>query len=147
MIDSFAKVYTPIVVVLALFMCTIPWAFGTDVGILWVPNGLVTIVIACPCALIISTPVTYVAGLAAVTQKGIVCKGGQHLEGMGRVKSIYFDKTGLKSQSPREDLLGCIKSLMMHVYFSTLVGYGYCIGMAHCLDMIHNCIILFILRR
>ena len=98
MIDSFAKVYTPIVVVLALFMCTIPWAFGTDVGILWVHNGLVTIVIACPCALIISTPVTYVAGLAAVTQKGIVCKGGQHLEGMGRVKSIYFDKTGTLSE-------------------------------------------------
>jgi len=98
MIDSFAKVYTPIVVVLALFMCTIPWAFGTDVGILWVHNGLVTIVIACPCALIISTPVTYVAGLAAVTQKGIVCKGGQHLEGMGRVKSVYFDKTGTLSE-------------------------------------------------
>ena len=97
-IDSFAKVYTPIVIVLALFMCTIPWAFGTDVGILWVHNGLVTIVIACPCALIISTPVTYVAGLAAVTQKGIVCKGGQHLEGMGRVKSIYFDKTGTLSE-------------------------------------------------
>ena len=93
MIDSFAKVYTPIVVVLALFMCTIPWAFGTDVGILWVHNGLVTIVIACPCALIISTPVTYVAGLAAVTQKGIVCKGGQHLEGMGRVKSRWRQNT------------------------------------------------------
>jgi Cd2+/Zn2+-exporting ATPase len=55
-------------------------------------------VIACPCALIISTPVTYVAGLAAVAQKGVVCKGGQHLEGLGRVKSIFFDKTGTLSQ-------------------------------------------------
>jgi Cd2+/Zn2+-exporting ATPase len=55
-------------------------------------------VIACPCALIISTPVTYVAGLASVAQKGVVCKGGQHLEGLGRVQSIFFDKTGTLSQ-------------------------------------------------
>ena len=98
MVDSFAKVYTPIVVLAALFMCTIPWAFGAETGCFWVHNGLVTIMIACPCALIISTPVTYVAGLAAVAQKGVVCKGGQHLEGLGRVKSIFFDKTGTLSQ-------------------------------------------------
>ncbi|KAL3763614.1 hypothetical protein ACHAW5_003912 [Stephanodiscus triporus] len=98
MVDSFAKVYTPIVVLAAFFMCTVPWAFGAEIGRVWVHNGLVTIVLACPCALIISTPVTYVAGLAAVAQKGVVCKGGQHLEGLGRVKSIFFDKTGTLSQ-------------------------------------------------
>lgn len=54
--------------------------------------------IACPCALIISTPVTYVAGLAAAAQKGVVIKGGQHLESVGRVKSIAFDKTGTLSE-------------------------------------------------
>lgn len=98
LIDSFAQVYTPIVVLTALCMCTIPWAFGTDVGQEWLYNGLIVIVIACPCALIISTPVTYVAGLAAAAQRGIVVKGGQHLETIGRTKAIYFDKTGTLSE-------------------------------------------------
>jgi len=75
LVDSFAKVYTPIIVLAALCMCTIPWAFGAEVGTTWAYNGLITIVIACPCALIISTPVTYVAGLAASAQKGVIVKG------------------------------------------------------------------------
>mmetsp|Transcript_29767 Transcript_29767/g.63127 ORF Transcript_29767/g.63127 Transcript_29767/m.63127 type:complete len:1409 (+) Transcript_29767:67-4293(+) len=98
MVDTFAKIYTPIVVLAALCMCTIPWAFGNETGTFWAKNGLITIVIACPCALIISTPVTYVAGLAAVAQRGVIIKGGQHLEALGRVKSIAFDKTGTLSQ-------------------------------------------------
>jgi len=98
LVDSFAKIYTPIVVLLALCMCTIPWAFGNEVGTFWAKNGLITIVIACPCALIISTPVTYVAGLAAAAQKGVIVKGGQYLEGLGRVNRISFDKTGTLSQ-------------------------------------------------
>jgi Cd2+/Zn2+-exporting ATPase len=75
-------------------MCTFPWIVAPDVGKDWTEIGLVTIVIACPCALIISTPVTYVAGLAAAAQRGIVVKGGAHLESLGRVKTIAFDKTG-----------------------------------------------------
>lgn len=98
LIDEFAKRYTPVVVVAALSMCTIPWAWGEEVGRKWVMNGLVTMVIACPCALIISTPVTYVAGLAATAQKGIIVKGGSHLEALGRVKKIAFDKTGTLTQ-------------------------------------------------
>eukprot|EP00985_Skeletonema_marinoi_P034843 scaffold45008_cov153-Skeletonema_marinoi.AAC.1 len=80
MVDTFAKIYTPFVILAALCMCTIPWAFGREVGIFWSKNALVTIVIACPCALIISTPVTYVAGLTAAAQRGVIVKGGQHLE-------------------------------------------------------------------
>ncbi len=121
MVDSFAKIYTPIVVLAAVCMCTIPWIFGTETGQYWARNGLITIVsgeilvicpyskyphfkhnllqvIACPCALIISTPVTYVAALAACAHRGIIVKGGQHLEGLGRVKSVYFDKTGTLTQ-------------------------------------------------
>jgi Cd2+/Zn2+-exporting ATPase len=79
-IDSFAKRYTPLVVLLAFSMCTFPWIVSNEVGREWTKIGLVTIVIACPCALIISTPVTYVAGLAAAAQRGIVVKGGAHLE-------------------------------------------------------------------
>lgn len=94
MIDEFAKRYTPLVVITAFAMCTIPWFFGRDIGVIWTKNGLITIVIACPCALIISTPVTYVAGLAASAQCGVVVKGGAHLESLGQVRKICFDKTG-----------------------------------------------------
>jgi len=94
LIDEFAKRYTPVVVLLALSMCTFPWIVDYDTGREWTKMGLVTIVIACPCALIISTPVTYVAGLAAAAQRGIVVKGGAHLESLGRVKRIAMDKTG-----------------------------------------------------
>ena len=98
MVDRFAKVYTPLVVVAAFCMATIPWAFGPEVGRFWLHNALITIVIACPCALVISTPVVYVAGLTASAQKGVIIKGGQHLESLGRVKAISFDKTGTLSQ-------------------------------------------------
>ncbi|KAL7535025.1 LOW QUALITY PROTEIN: hypothetical protein ACHAXR_006220 [Thalassiosira sp. AJA248-18] len=98
MIDSFAQVYTPFVVMTALCMCTIPWAFGEEIGRKWLYNGLIVIVIACPCALIISTPVTYVAGLAAAAQKGVIIKGGQHLETLGKTRRIAFDKTGTLSE-------------------------------------------------
>ncbi|KAL7537766.1 hypothetical protein ACHAWF_005894 [Thalassiosira exigua] len=98
LVDSFAQVYTPVVVLVSLCMSTIPWAFGNEIGKEWLYNGLVVIVIACPCALIISTPVTYVAGLAAAAQKGIIVKGGQHLETLGRTKHIAFDKTGTLSE-------------------------------------------------
>jgi Cd2+/Zn2+-exporting ATPase len=57
-------------------------------------NGLVAIVVACPCALIISTPVTYVAGLAAAAQQGVIVRGGAYLEALAAVKEIAFDKTG-----------------------------------------------------
>jgi len=98
MVDRFAKIYTPIVVLLAFSMCTFPWLAGNEAGKYWTKLGLITIVIACPCALIISTPITYVAGLAATAQRGIIVKGGAHLEALGRVKKIAFDKTGTLTQ-------------------------------------------------
>ena len=93
-VDEFAKVYTPIVVLAALLMVTVPWAFGPEAGRFWTQNGLILIVVACPCALIISTPVSYVAGLAATAQKGVLIKGGAYLEALGLVKTICMDKTG-----------------------------------------------------
>jgi Cd2+/Zn2+-exporting ATPase len=94
MIDTFALSYTPTVMMMATFMCTIPWLFGADIGRYWTLNGLIIVVIACPCALTISTPVTYSAGLAATAQRGIIIKGGAKLEAMGSVDRIVFDKTG-----------------------------------------------------
>jgi Cd2+/Zn2+-exporting ATPase len=94
MVDAFAKCYTPFVVLLSLCMITIPWAWGKAVGRTWMRHGLITIVLACPCALVISTPVTYVAALAATAQKGILVKGGAFLEALGRVRKVCMDKTG-----------------------------------------------------
>lgn len=94
MVDEFARWYTPAILVAALAMCTISWAFGKDKGRQWTENGLVLIVVACPCALIISTPVSYVAGIAATASQGVLVRGGAFLESLGRVKKICFDKTG-----------------------------------------------------
>jgi Cd2+/Zn2+-exporting ATPase len=80
LVDAFAKRYTPIVLATALLVCTVPWVFGVETGRHWALNGLIIIVIACPCALTISTPVTYSAGLAATAKRGIIIKGGSRLE-------------------------------------------------------------------
>ncbi len=80
LVDKFAKRYTPAVVMLSLSLCTFPWLISAEVGRAFTNMGLITIVVACPCALIISTPVTYVAAIASAAQNGIVVKGGAHLE-------------------------------------------------------------------
>ena len=94
-VDRFAKIYTPIVVLTALLMATVPWvATDKDNALDWVYSSLVLIVAACPCALVISTPITYVCALALTARNGILVKGGKHLETLGRVKTIAIDKTG-----------------------------------------------------
>ena len=94
LVDEFARVYTPVIVLCAVLMCSIPWIWGREIGREWTNNGLVLIVVACPCALIISTPVTYVAALANLAARGILVKGGKYLEALGQVRKICFDKTG-----------------------------------------------------
>jgi len=93
-VDEFARYYTPVVIFAGICMVSIPWAWGRDIGSDWTHTGLVLLVVACPCALIISTPVTYVAALAATAQRGILVKGGAYLEALSSVKKISFDKTG-----------------------------------------------------
>jgi Zn2+/Cd2+-exporting ATPase len=75
-------------------VCTIPWIWGPELGRYWTLNGLIIIVIVCPCALTIGTPVTYAAGLAATAQRGVIVKGGANLEALGSVETVIFDKTG-----------------------------------------------------
>ena len=93
-VDRFAAVYTPAVFVLALAVALAgPWLFGWT-ALTAVYKALVLLVIACPCALVISTPVTIVSGLAAAARRGILIKGGVHLEQARRLKAIALDKTG-----------------------------------------------------
>jgi Cd2+/Zn2+-exporting ATPase len=93
-VDKFAAIYTPCVFAMALAVAVIsPLLFGLD----WLEalyKALVLLVIACPCALVISTPVTVVSGLAAAARRGILIKGGVYLENARKLKAIALDKTG-----------------------------------------------------
>jgi Zn2+/Cd2+-exporting ATPase len=97
-IDTFARYYTPAVVLAALGVAIVPpLAFGAPVAA-WLYKALVMLVIACPCALVISTPVTVVSGLTAAARRGILVKGGEFLEAGQRIKVIALDKTGTLTQ-------------------------------------------------
>jgi Cd2+/Zn2+-exporting ATPase len=93
-VEKFARVYTPAVMALATLVLVVPpIAFGASWE-LWLYRALVLLVIACPCALVISTPVSIVAGLTAAARHGVLIKGGTYLEAPAHLKAIAFDKTG-----------------------------------------------------
>ncbi|MDN4147679.1 heavy metal translocating P-type ATPase [Pseudomonas tohonis] len=93
-VDSFSRIYTPTVFVLALLTAVLPPLLMQGAWLDWVYRALVLLVIACPCALVISTPVTLVSGLAAAARRGVLVKGGVYLE-MGRQLAwVALDKTG-----------------------------------------------------
>ena len=93
-VTKFARIYTPIVMVVAVAIALIPpLAFGASWGF-WFYNALVLLVIACPCALVISTPVSIVAALTASARAGVLIKGGAYIEAPGRTTALAMDKTG-----------------------------------------------------
>jgi Cd2+/Zn2+-exporting ATPase len=93
-VDQFSKIYTPAVFALALAVAVIPPLFMGAIWFDWIYRALVLLVVACPCALVISTPVTIVSGLAAAARKGILIKGGVYLEGGHKLDYLALDKTG-----------------------------------------------------
>jgi Cd2+/Zn2+-exporting ATPase len=93
-VDRFARIYTPGVVALAALTALIPPLLGLGGWGKWLYQALVLLVIACPCALILSTPITVVSGLAAAARQGILVKGGAYLEGGRLLRIIALDKTG-----------------------------------------------------
>ena len=93
-VDQFAKVYTPAVFAVALLVAVIPPLAMNGLWLDWIYKALVLLVIACPCALVISTPISIVSGLAAAARRGILIKGGVYLEGGRKLKVLALDKTG-----------------------------------------------------
>lgn len=93
-IDKFARYYTPTVVVLAVLIAAIPPLFMGEAFQPWLYKALVLLVIACPCALVISTPVTVVSALASAARRGILVKGGIYIEEGRRISTLALDKTG-----------------------------------------------------
>jgi Cd2+/Zn2+-exporting ATPase len=99
-IDRFAQVYTPLMVLVALLVAAIPPLFfgqpflNTPAGVGWLYRALALLVIACPCALVISAPVTIISAITAGARRGVLFKGGAFLEALAAIKVFAFDKTG-----------------------------------------------------
>lgn len=123
-VARFAKVYTPIVTGLAVLVMSVPPLVAGAPALEWFIRGITLLVIACPCALVIATPVTIVSALTSAARHGVLIKGGIHLESLGAMRALAFDKTGTltrgtlavvefrsSSDGDREDLLSRIASL------------------------------------
>lgn len=123
-VDRFARYYTPLVVTAAILTATVPpFLFGAP-PVEWAVRGIAFLVIACPCAFVISTPVTVVSGVTSAARNGVLVKGGDHLEATGDVDVVAFDKTGTLTTGDlevtdvvplhghsREDVLACARGL------------------------------------
>jgi Cd2+/Zn2+-exporting ATPase len=101
-IDKFSNYYTPSVLLLAVIVATVPpFILGLNFDT-WFYRALVLLVVSCPCALAISTPVSMVSGITAGTNNGVLIKGGEYVEEMQKIKTIVFDKTGTLTEGKLE---------------------------------------------
>src|SRR5690606_15412392 len=98
-IRKFAKIYTPIVVFLAIAICLVPYFFVADYQFKeWLYRALVFLVISCPCALVISIPLGYFGGIGAASRNGILFKGSNFLDALANIQNVVMDKTGTMTE-------------------------------------------------
>ncbi len=93
-ITRFAKVYTPVCVVIAILLTVIPWIIGGAFSVEWLRRALVFLVASCPCALVISVPLAFYAGVGSASKKGVLIKGGVYIEALSTADAVGLDKTG-----------------------------------------------------
>ena len=99
-IRRFSRIYTPVVVGLAVLVVALPWLYSCIVPTFgyeftqWLHRALIFLVISCPCALVISVPLSYFAGIGAASRRGILFKGSNYLDALAKVDTVVFDKTG-----------------------------------------------------
>jgi Cd2+/Zn2+-exporting ATPase len=114
-VDVFARYYTPAVTVMAMLVFLVPPLVADGDWNTWLYRACVLLIIACPCALVISTPVSIVAGLTALARRGVLVKGGAHLETVGRLKALALDKTGTITEGkPRVLGVELLNSATLH---------------------------------
>lgn len=92
-ITRFAKVYTPIVVIAAVLLATVPLLFGGNFAT-WLYRALMFLVVSCPCALVLSVPLSFFGGIGGASRKGVLIKGSNYLEALSKLDTVVFDKTG-----------------------------------------------------
>lgn len=97
-ITRFARFYTPVVVGAAVLLAVVPPLVTGGGWVLWLNRALIFLVISCPCALVVSIPLTFFAGIGGASRRGILIKGSNYLETLARIRTVVFDKTGTLTQ-------------------------------------------------